>query len=446
MDQDRKDLNIDDLLEDLHQLLEEEETPIPEADIPVPETPTEEKRSWTETQKLPKHVAKLQQNQQEAYAQWLKEQEAQLPPQEELPPEQPAEEKRLWTETQKLPKHVAKLQQNQQDAYAEWLREQGENPPPEPDHWDDEVPVEPKKKSHGLRNAILILLALIVALSAVIVFALPAQPMGDTAGHRTDVSTLLLAGLDPSGTRTDALILLTLDAGRHGIRMVSIPRDTLVSGDHDTPWINGVYGRNGGGRDGIAALLEQVQQVTGIRPDGYIVIGLPALEAVVDALGGVEFDVPIDMEYKDRAQDLIIDLSAGNQVLDGENALSLVRFRSGYADADLGRIKVQRDFLAALINTAASPGKLWNAPALYRIFRQHAQTDLTAANWLWLARTAMFANTRKVSSASLPGTGTYLAGQSYYVLDAELVAGTVNTYCNPYAEDIAVEDLNIRTK
>lgn len=444
MEQERNDLNIDDLLEDLHQLLEEEAPPPPVEE----QAPAEPVRpvSWTETQKLPKHVAKLQKNQQEAYAQWLREQEPQEPLQEDPAQEQPDTEKRSWTETQKLPRHVAKLQQNQQDAYKEWLREQGENPPPAPPPPDEELPPVPKKKGCALRNAILILLALIVVLSAVIILVLPNQPSSGGSGRTDGVSTLLLAGLDPSGTRTDALILLTLDASRHGIRMVSIPRDTLVAGDHETPWINGVYGRNGGGQEGISALMTQVQQMTGFRPDGYIVIGLPALEAVVDALGGVDFDVPMDMQYTDRAQDLVIDLNAGSQVLDGENALDLVRFCSGYPDGDLGRIKVQSDFLAALIDTAASPGSLWRAPALYRVFRQHVQTDLTAANWLWLARTAMLANTRKVSSAILPGTGTYLSGQSYYVLDPELVAGTVNTYCDPYEQEITAQDLNIRTK
>lgn len=444
MDQENTNVNIDDLLEDLHQLLDEPEEPqpVPEETQPA----TEEKRSWTETQKLPRHVAKLQQHQDEAYAKWLEEQGLQTPPPSESAP-QPEQEKVSWTQTQRLPRHVAKLQQNQPAAYEEWLREQDENPPPEPPPMDEEVPLPKKKKpGRGLRALIWSLLALVIAISLLIVLVLPAQPAASADAPRKDgVTTLLLAGLDPSGSRTDALILLTLDAPHRAIRMVSIPRDTLVDGDYDTPWINGVYGRNGGGRDGIFALMDQVERMVGFRPDGYMVIGLPAFEAVVDALGGVEFDVPMDMEYTDRSQNLYIDLTAGLQKLDGEQALELVRFRSGYADGDLGRLKVHRDFLAALIDTAAAPGKIWHTPKLYQIFRQHVQTDLTAANWLWLARTAMTANTSKISAATLPGTGTYISGRSYYIADAELVAAASNTYCSPYRHEITAADLQIAT-
>lgn len=440
MNQDRNDLNIDDLLDDLHELLGEapaaEELP-PEKPAPKPYQPPV---TWAETQRLPRHVAKLQQNQGDAYEKWLREQSGR---------EQEDSAKRSWTETQKLPRHVAKLQQNQNEAYEKWQREQRKNPPPPPPPVEEDLPPEPKKHGNGLRNYLIFLLVLIVLLAAVIAFVLPGQPEASVGGmgdRTSGVSTLLLAGLDSSGTRTDTLILLTLDSSQKAVRLVSIPRDTLVPGDYDAPRLNGVYGLAGGGQKGINALLEQVRQLTGFRPDGYIVIDMPTLQNVVDALGGVEFDVPMDMAYADPTQNLVIDLKSGRQILDGESALELVRFRDGYSDADLGRIQTQREFLAALINTAASPDGLLKTPELYRIFREQVQTDLTAANWLWLARTALTADKLKISSATLPGSSTYLSGVSCYILDPELTAAMVNAYSSPYKRDIAVSDLNIRTK
>ena len=134
------------------------------------------------------------------------------------------------------------------------------------------------------------------------------------------------------------------------------------------------------------------------------------------------------------------------QTLDGESALELLRYRDGYSDADLGRIKTQRAFLTALIRQTATANGLLKTPALLQIFRKQVQTDLTAANWLWLARTTLLADTVKVNSATLPGNGTYIDGVNCYVLDAELTAAMISTYSSPYKRDIAPENLQIPTK
>lgn len=427
MEQDRNDINIDDLLQDLKEMLVEE----------TPESPEERKfdeafrpGAKSETQRLPRHVAKLQQNQNDAYEKWRQEQDGL---------EQDTARRRSWTETQKLPRHVARLQQNQGEAYDEWLKEQGD--PAE----DTDDAVEPsRKQSHGLRNLIIALLTLVIALSAVIVFALPSQPQADAGDRRDGVSTLLLAGLDASGTRTDALMLLTLDADEGAVRLVSIPRDTLVPGDYTAPRLSGVYGLAGGGKAGTDALMEQMTDLVGFRPDGYLVITMPALQAVVDALGGVTVDVPMDMQYADPAQDLVIDLQAGVQTLNGEDAVELALFRDGYSDADLGRIQTQQKLMSALVHTAA--GRLGKAPQLYHIFRQQVQTDLTAANWLWLARTAIFADTATVSAATVPCSVAYFDGVQCYLPDAELTASLMNAYSNPYETPINAGDLMIRTE
>ena len=227
------------------------------------------------------------------------------------------------------------------------------------------------------------------------------------------------------------------------MRLVSIPRDTLVYCSYSVPKINSAYGWAGGGEEGMDELLSRVSEIIGFRPDGYMLIGLETFEQLVDCMGGVTFDVPVDMQYSDPAQGLEIDLSVGRQRLNGAQAMQLVRFRSGYADADLGRVNVQRDFMRAALSQWASPLKLVHAPKALKLLTESVSTDLSAQNILWLAESVLLCK-GDVQSATLPGTPMNIAGGSYYVLDAQGVADLVNSACNPYQEGVSAADLSIR--
>lgn len=437
MEQKPFDSELDDLLDDLHRLLDDDAASPEEAPAQEPDS-----FDFSDYFDPPLEPAPAPDPATPAG-----------PAAQELPPR--------WTDRQRVPRHVAKLQRNQEQAYADWLYEQdrrgAEPPPPEPEppkgkrgrraQPDYEAPEPPKKKKrHGLRNFLIFLLVLTLALVAVVVFLLPRQPKAESGlGQRKDgVSTILLIGTDQGGARTDTLMLLTADRPGRRLSLVSIPRDTLVNGSYAVPKINSVYGANSGGAEGIEMLLTRVEQSIGFRPDGYILIRLDAFVDFVDALGGVSFDVPVDMFYNDPSQDLYIALEQGLQTLTGQEAMGLVRFRSGYADADLGRVQVQRQFLSALIDQAVSLKGVAQSPRLLRIFLDHTETDLTAGNFLWLAETALLADRDNIQTATLPGSPRAIGDGSYYVLDPASVAQTVNTYCNPYARDVTTDDLEIR--
>lgn len=379
-------------------------------------------------------------------------------PTEPAPTPAPAPSKpAFWTQQQKVPKHVAKLQQNQAKAYADWLYEQGNQPPvtppplekkskrsqvPEPEY----IPEASKKKRHFFRNFLIILLILAILSLVAAIFILPRQPKADVGlgARKSGVSTILLAGTDVGGARTDTLMLLCLNRGEKTISLVSIPRDTLVNGGYTVPKINSVYGANNGGDVGIDMLLTRVSECIGFRPDGYMLIRLDAFQELVDALGGVEFNVPTDMYYNDPNQNLFINLTSGIQKLTGEAAMGLVRFRSGYADADLGRVSVQRDFLSALIKQAVSVKGVVKSPRLLQILLDHTDTDLTGANFLWMAESVLLADKSNIQTVTLPGSARMISGGSYYVLDPAAVAQTVNAYCNPYEKELTADDLQIR--
>lgn len=416
--------NIDDLLQDLHILLDEE----PE----LPKVPSEQPEGLTEQPQLPEDL-------------WEPEEE----PPEEPVPEQP----KSWTQTQKLPKHVAKLQNNQAEAYAQWLDEQEHSPAqppigrgsrPKPVPEEEPLPERKQGSGKGLWVYISVMAAVILLLLAAFVFVLPRQPQAVVGGlgeRKDGVSTLLLVGMDNSGMRTDTLMLLTVDSGERSVRMVSIPRDVLVPGDYEAPKLNGVYGVNGGGVTGMEMLLSQVTVLIGFRPDSYLLLDMETVERMVDSMGGVDFDVPIDMSYSDPAQDLTINLSSGMQCLSGEQAVQVLCYQSGYTDGDLGRMQTQRAFMEALLKQIG-----WSdCFSLERLFRKEVQSDLTAANYLWLAKTLLMTKPDTVEGVTLPGSSLKVEGSICTVLDPAFVVQTVNAYCNPYMKDVSVEHLTIET-
>ncbi len=417
MDLDQLEQELDDLLDDIHKIIDEEKVPDSEIDLPD----------------LSPYLGED-----------MQEQEAVCEP---APTEKP--HPTYWTQTQKLPKHVAMLQNNQEAAYAQWLYEQGQEEPAETE--SEELPGEHTQKAghrghHGFRTLVSILLVLALATMIAAVFLLPTQPEADMGlgPRRPAVSTILLAGTDQEGTRTDTLMLLTIDRPQRSICLVSIPRDTLVNGSYSVPKINSVYGANNGGTEGVEMLLTRVAECIGFRPDGYMLIRMDAFTELVNQLGGIYFDVPVDMFYNDPGQDLYIDLQAGPQMLDGQQAMGVMRFRSGYADADLGRVQVQRDLMAAFMDQLLSMRGVAQSPQLLNTLLKHTDSDLTVSNCLWLAEAALLCDLRGVQSATLPGNARNFPGGSYYVLDPELVAQAVNTYCNPYETPVTIEHLNIR--
>lgn len=451
------DPELDDLLREMHSLLDEETPEVDPADVAAD----------LESLELDLHPAHqvTADDVEIDYARFYDEPMPELddlePPPAPTPPpqEKPVDKPKYWTQTQRLPKHVAKLAQNQEQAYADWLYEQDHrtDAPPKDTHyrslrhWPEDQPPEdappPKKKRHVLRNLILVLLLVALALTAVVLFVLPRQPAAAAGlGERKDgAATILLAGMDQGGMRTDTLMLLSVGCTDGGISLVSLPRDTLINGSYTVPKLNSVFAANNGGQEGIEMLLTRVGEIIGFVPDGYMLIQLDAFVELVDTLGGVTFDVPVDMYYNDPSQDLYIDLKAGTQTLTGEQAMGVARFRSGYADADLGRIQVQRALLTAIFRKAVSPVGLAKAPVLLNILLQKTTSDLDAANLMWLAKAVLGSDLSAMETVTLPGSARYIGGGSYYILDPASVAQTVNTYCNPYTRDVTVDDLSIRT-
>ncbi len=313
-----------------------------------------------------------------------------------------------------------------------------------------EQPRRKKRKKHrflrGLLKAAAVLLILIILGGAAsVLFARMPETNAPIGPRKDGCCTVLLCGTDEAGARTDTMLLLYLDRNGKNARLLSIPRDTMVNRSSGDYKLNGAYWANGGAQgdkeQGMSVLLDYVKDLVGFRPDGYMLIDLNCFEDLVDAMGGVTFEVPMDMEYNDPTQDLYINLKQGTQKLNGQEAMWLVRFRSGYAMADLERVRVQRDFLKAAVSQWKSITRLPRAPYAALLLMQNTETDLSWRNLCWVALTLVRCGSG-LESDTLPGEPAWVGGGAYYVQHRQETAALVNEKYNPYEKEITAEDLH----
>ena len=264
------------------------------------------------------------------------------------------------------------------------------------------------------------------------------------ASHRAGVYNILICGTDDDGYRTDTIIVAHLDEETHDVALMSVPRDTVVlTGHGGIMKINSVYA--GGGADGMARLSKRLGAMLGFELDGYVLVNLEAFRETVDLVGGVEFDVPQDMYYQDPTQNLHIDLKAGKQLLDGEKAMELVRFRKGYASQDIQRTKVQQEFLRALAKKVLSVSSLTKLKEFADVFSTYVTTDLTVGNMLYFAKALMQCDFDAMKTYTLEGEGAMINGGSYYPLYAGKLVQVVNESFNPYDAPVTLDTVNVIT-
>ena len=252
--------------------------------------------------------------------------------------------------------------------------------------------------------------------------------------------TILLSGEDDGNGGSDTNILIGFDGQNGAIYGASIPRDTKAIINGKKHKINFAY--NSGGSE---LLADTVSEQLGIPVDFTVSVDLKGFEALVDAIGGVDFEVPVDMDYDDPYQDLHIHFSKGMQHLNGQEAMEVVRFRhnndgSGYGTEDIGRMQTQQKFLKAVAKKMLSFENLISNPRKYaEIFGQYVDTDLSVTDLAWFGMQVLGMGVDKIDFSTLPNEWKY----PYIYLDPDETLALVNTYLNPYVEDRTAEDLNL---
>ena len=270
---------------------------------------------------------------------------------------------------------------------------------------------------------------------------------GAPASLNENMYTFLVVGLDQVSNSTDTIMVGRIDTETHKIDVVSIPRDTMVNVSWGTKRVNTYYSSDlVSGGNGIDGLMKGIRDLVGFDIDCYAVVDLEAFVELVDAIGGVDYDVPIDMYYYDPSQGLNISIPAGMKPLDGETAVKVVRFRSGYPTADIGRIGTQQDFLMSVASQMLTLGNIPNLPTFIDIFEKYVTTNLSAANISFFARQFLMCKSEDISFHTAPGNGgDSVKGNSYYSLYVDEWLEMVNECLNPYDQPVTTANVNILT-
>lgn len=264
--------------------------------------------------------------------------------------------------------------------------------------------------------------------------------LGDASHYvrKNGFYNFLLLGSDDGHGNADTIIVVGLDTKNKSLSLISVPRDTLVYREWSSfPKLNSAMSK------GVDKIMEEVSYTLGIPIDFYLSIGLEAFVAVVDLLGGVEFNVPENMYHDDDAG-FIINLQQGDQWLDGAKTLQLVRYR-GYVNADIGRTQTQQAVLKILIQQMVSWKTLTNYQEFLDIFQTYVDTNLETTHFLWFAKSLIASSDLEVYSQTLEGRGdgVYNSYRWCYELDREKTLAVVNNYINPYTQDRTLEDMHL---
>ena len=284
------------------------------------------------------------------------------------------------------------------------------------------------------------------------------EGVGTAGDRKKNYYTFLVVGRDTGGGgNTDTILLAAYDIPKQKLSVMSIPRDTMVNIPYDIKRINAVYNYAGGGEKGVQALYQEVSQLVGFVPDYKIIMEWKAIGDLVNALDGVWFDVPRDMDYDDGSQDLHIHVKKGYQLLDGEAAMGVIRWRenndgTGYVTGDIGRIATQQAFLKAVVAQCLQVENVAKIREFAQVFFDNVQTDLTLGNLVWFAEQAAFGglSMENVNFITMPGnyageawSRVYRCMQSYVLPDGDALLKTVNENFNPYLEERTQSGLDI---
>lgn len=296
------------------------------------------------------------------------------------------------------------------------------------------------------KTILLIIVILIVVFAGVVFGMSVALYNGNWKACLADIASNFLGGVetkyvlilgvseDISTELTDTIMVAGYNPDTGKAFLVSIPRDTFVGSSQSrakaSDKINAQY------QKGIENSISAAEEITGLEIDDYIVIKTSMLIDIVDQIGGVEFDVPIDMDYDDPTQDLHIHLSKGIQMIDGQEAEELLRFRhnndgssypSSYGDNDFGRMRTQRDFIKAVASQTLSLGNITKINGIINAVSDNLITNMSTRELLaYVPKIAVF-DTSNLVTEQIPGDTKTINKVSFFLNDEEETKSLVSS-------------------
>lgn len=224
---------------------------------------------------------------------------------------------------------------------------------------------------------------------------------------------VLLLGVNQN--LTDTLMLGSYDMEAQHVDVISIPRDTYYPRNESDgaayQKINAIYAQ-----ETAVGTAEAVSDVLmGIPIHYYAVIEYDGLEEIVDSLGGVPVNIPFDMDYEDPYDKppLRIHLKAGEQTLNGEDAVKYLRYRKGYSEGDVGRVKAQQEFVKSAFNQALS----FRLPNVVKTVIQNVDSDIPLGMATKIATNAVGLEGSDMVTYITPGEAGTEDGASFWFVD-----------------------------
>lgn len=264
---------------------------------------------------------------------------------------------------------------------------------------------------------------------------------------------VLVLGVDKSGLRTDAMMLVSYDIIDASANIMSIPRDTQikVKDRRVTRKINEIHAMHDSDNNilGPMGSIKAVTQLTSIPIHYYIEFNFDAIDKITDVLGPIEFDVPDvegggkGMNYDDPEQDLHIHLKPGLQMLEGNEVQQFLRYRksnSGNGDgSDTSRVERQQEFIKAMIDQKVNFSLIVKLPAIYGAMKENIKTNFTASGVAKYAKYLDGLTSEKIETFNLPGESKRTTSGWYYVCDFEKTKDLVFDSFDYAADDITNE-------
>ena len=312
--------------------------------------------------------------------------------------------------------------------------------------------IKEKKKTKGVRKAKRIVVSILI-LGIIVAIGMLAQKIQKNGGGLSGtLATLLgedttkLEDLEPiqilimgeSGVDdyklADTIMIASYNPKEQTASLMSIPRDTYVGRkNRKTATQNYLasYKINTVFRSGtnIPEAIDRINDLTGMNLKNYVIIDTKALIKLVDAIGGVTFNVPIDMYYtEDTEQNLYIDLKAGEQLIDGAKAEQLLRFRhnndgstypSSYGQQDLGRMKTQREFIQATLKQTLKPQNIFKIKQIMDVMINNVTTNIDISTLKAYVPYAVKFNADNIRTGMVPGDVEMCNGVSLYIANSQ---------------------------
>ena len=289
---------------------------------------------------------------------------------------------------------------------------------------------------------------------------LVATAMGQTKEEIENLEPFSALLLGSSQNMTDTIIIFKYNPKTQQAYLISVPRDTYTGYNKvnatASDKINCLYLKGDPNRT-----LNAVNRVTGLDLKYYVIVDTEALKALVDAIGGVYFDVPIDMKYTDKKQDLYIRLKAGYQLLDGDKAEQVVRFRHNsdgtsysleYGDNDTGRMKTQRNFLKAVMQQTLKPTNILKIGEFIDIAQTYVKTNIPIDILKQYIAPAVNFNVDNLETGTIPGVNekcngvwVFIANKSRtktYLNEMDTKLSGIDEIAKEELENIKIEILN----